>query len=179
MGWTSFRLEKDNVSNWFKNEFNVEKFECVKHAIVGNTIYGAIKNKQTGDVFAVIFLIRWDNSDYSFNFSYKDMDETMNPFYYDCPMSILKLLTPTENEYALLWRSEVEKFNNKKKLSKQENSYIKLTNPIRFSNGENYDCFKDYGRDRYVIRIENNKPVLVAKVKKFSLKHRAFEYVTY
>lgn len=38
------------------------------------------------------------------NFGYKDMDETMVPGECDCPKSIIALLTPTDNEYALLWR---------------------------------------------------------------------------
>lgn len=43
----------------------------------------------------------WDE-----NFCYKDMDESMGPCYHNCPERILKLLTPTENEYAAKWRAE-------------------------------------------------------------------------
>jgi len=44
-----------------------------------------------------------------YNFGYKDMDETMGPYSYDCPRSILDKLTPTDHEYALKWRRECER----------------------------------------------------------------------
>lgn len=49
------------------------------------------------------------------NFCYKDMDESMGPYYTNCPERILKLLTPTEHEYAKSWRAECwAKINAKK-----------------------------------------------------------------
>ena len=41
-----------------------------------------------------------------YNIGYKDMEESEGPYYYNCPERILKLLTPTSNEYALRWRKK-------------------------------------------------------------------------
>lgn len=68
----------------------------------GKYLYEDIPEKEQ-KVGAVVLLTSTENN-HGFNFSYKDMDETMGPNYYDCPASILKLLTPTENETAKIWR---------------------------------------------------------------------------
>lgn len=80
--------------------------------------YAAVEHvdKQTGDrrVWAAVFKItmirgpkrdRWTRDDsWDHNFCYKDMDESMGPYQTNCPERILKLLTPTEHEYAVKWR---------------------------------------------------------------------------
>ena len=47
---------------------------------------------------------------------YKDIDETMMPYCFDCPQKILKQLTPTDNEYAKQWRSLCEQWQYRKLL---------------------------------------------------------------
>jgi hypothetical protein len=116
MGWLEYhascykngkvdrKAEMDSKYNW---EDESRKVEVLKSSMVGSTYYAAVKmlNETTGyeNVSAVVCLTSTNNKDY-FNFAYKDMDETMGPFKYDCPKGILDLLTPTENEYALQWR---------------------------------------------------------------------------
>jgi hypothetical protein len=38
---------------------------------------------------------------------YKDMDETMGPYYYDCPAAWLDMCTAPLNEYSRAWRETV------------------------------------------------------------------------
>ena len=88
----------------------------------GSTYYAAIRrtDKETGEshVFGCVCLTSVDMKDY-FNFSYKDMEESMGPYNYDCPASILDLLSPTDNEYALNWRQKCrEKKSSKNTLGK-------------------------------------------------------------
>lgn len=85
--------------------------------------YAAVEevHKETGDrrVWAAVFkitLMRAPLSDpWDHNFCYKDMDESMGPYFYNCPERILKLLTPTEHEHARHWREECWKRINTKK----------------------------------------------------------------
>lgn len=72
----------------------------VKDALVGTTYYAAMKSTDTGEIWALIVLTSTENGD----FRYKDMSEDMEPYYYDCPVSILNLLSPVANENALEWR---------------------------------------------------------------------------
>ena len=116
MGWLEYRAthykngkvdrkaEMDAIYNW---EDDFRGAEVLKSTIVGSTYYAAIRsfNKTNGFecVTAAVCLTSTNNKNY-YNFAYKDMDETMGPYKFDCPKGILDLLTPTENEYALEWR---------------------------------------------------------------------------
>jgi len=128
MGWTSYHAEyykngkvdrkKEMDSMWNQSEHDgYPELTVLKSSMVGSTYYAAIKKRKAGEkeeVFAVICLTSIDNHDYC-NFSYKDMDETSGPYECKCPMSILKLLTPTESEWANNWRKKCREYNEKKK----------------------------------------------------------------
>lgn len=129
MGWTSYhapatyntktnryvvdrKAECDKLFNcdMIKNR---GKYEVLKSRMVGSTYYAAVKmtryatetEPEKTQVIAAIVLTSVSNKDY-FNFSYKDMDETVGPYNYDCPKSILDLLTPTDSEWANNWRKQ-------------------------------------------------------------------------
>ena len=169
MGWTSYRAthykwvgegfdrkyivdrkaECDQLFNW-----NDDYRECavLKSTMVGSTYYAAVKftKDEYSSVGAVICLTSTDIND-GFNFSYKDMDETMGPYKYDCPKGILDLLTPTDSEYANSWRAkcreQLEKKKNPNSLSKlPEGSVIKVVLPFdtqRFKEGTEIKLTKE------------------------------------
>lgn len=141
MGWTSYRAthykngkvdRKAECDAYFLEGLNRGHFDVLKSSMVGSTYYAAVKPLKQGcmdkggnnfyvdipveeqRVFAVIFLTSTDMKDY-FNFSYKDMCESMGPFRYDCPKGILDLLTPTDNECANEWRKMCHEHMQKKK----------------------------------------------------------------
>jgi hypothetical protein len=59
----------------------------------------------------------------------------MGPFQYDCPERILKLLTPTSNEYAQNWRNKCwENIKRKKARPKLTKGLrIRFAEPIKFN----------------------------------------------
>ena len=155
MGWTSYhathykngkidrKAEMDEKYNW---EDDSRKIEVLKSSMVGSTYYAAVKSFNKTNKFehicAVICLTSTDMKDY-FNFSYKDMDETMGPRENNCPKCILDLLTPTDNEYANNWRKacreNLAKKNNPDALNKLSvGSEIKYKRP----NGEEVIAYK-------------------------------------
>lgn len=131
MGWTSYHAthykkgkidRKAECDAYFLEGLNRGFYEVLKSSMVGSTYYAAVMplkksggRDENGDyiyvdvpeeerrVFAAVFLTSTDIKDY-FNFSYKDMDESMGPHHNDCPKGILDLLTPTESEWANEWR---------------------------------------------------------------------------
>ena len=135
MGWLEYRAdhykngkvdrkaEMDSKYNW---EDESRKVEVLKSSMVGSTYYAAVRsfNKENGFecVTAAVCLTSTNNKDY-YNFAYKDMDESMGPYKYDCPKGILDLLSPTENEYALEWRKQC--YENLK-AKRNPNSFNKL-----------------------------------------------------
>jgi hypothetical protein len=119
MGWDSHNAKhyKDNgkidivaeVSEQFNWESETNVYKVLKASAVGSHVYLAVERvgKQDSEkkVFAVVALTSIKMKDY-FNFSEKIMDETVGPCYYDCPKSILKLLTPIDGEWANNWRKK-------------------------------------------------------------------------
>lgn len=165
MGWTSYRAtnykngkidRKAECDAYFLEGLNRGHFDVLKSSMVGSTYYAAVKplKKSNGKdengnyiyvdmpeneqfVFAVVFLTSTNQKDY-YNFSYKDMCESMGPYECDCPKSILDLLSPTDNENANEWRKVCyENYANKKKYKTNSlcrlpvGSVIKVTMPCR------------------------------------------------
>ena len=119
MGWTSY-----SASHYDKRGNVDRKAECdsmfgkeskvLKSRMVGSTYYAAVQDTKTNEVWGAVFLTQtaknvWDN------FAYKDMDETVGPCECQCPMSIIKLLSPTDNEWANQWRQRCIEHNKEEK----------------------------------------------------------------
>lgn len=99
------KAECDDLYTW-NNEETGDKCRVLKSAMVGRTWYGACERTRPGKkpyVFAGVCLTSVDGREYC-NFGYKDMDESMGPCERDCPVSILNLLSPRDDEWALEWR---------------------------------------------------------------------------
>ncbi len=101
-GWSYSHADLSRISrkDAVRREIGPD-FLILKDRMIGTTYYGAIKSGDT--VFALIVLTRVENRDW-FNFGTKFMDETCGPYSYDCPKSILDLLSPTDCETANEWR---------------------------------------------------------------------------
>jgi len=147
MGWTSFSMTLP-VKVWF-NDLWGDQYEVLDSALVSRSnLYGAIRNKMTGEVFCAVFLIRWSRGHY--NFSYKDMTEFSGPNVIDCPKRIMKLLSPLNdkndpNVWARNWRAKVEEYWNTRNTI-NSGTVIKTENPIRFNSGYEYQYFKKIDR---------------------------------
>lgn len=131
MGWTSYHAKyytkngrvdrKKECDAYFTEGLNRGFYRLEKSALVGSVYYAAVTPlmqyaegnqipvpSEEQKTWCAVFLTATDSKSY-YNFSYKDMDETMEPYGYDCPKSVLDCLTPTENETANRWRTECRK----------------------------------------------------------------------
>lgn len=170
MGWTSYNVptiyrkgkhivdrkaECDKLFNqdmitWDDECKVIGKFEVLKSSMSGSTYYAAVRRTkfatetepENSIVFAAIVLTSVDNKSY-YNFSYKDMDETVGPYQYDCPKAILDLLTPTDSEWANEWRKKCYE-NLKAKRDPNTLSNLPIGSEIKFTlnDGEEYVAFK-------------------------------------
>lgn len=143
MGWTSYnaknykngrvdrKAELDLLLTYHSEKFNDT---VLKSSMVGNVYYAAIERfkKETGEryVWAAIFKTSTNMSVYD-NFSYKGMDETCEPYLYDCPKGILDLLTPTDNDSANKWRRLCRENREKKKSSWLKN--LPIGSKVKFT----------------------------------------------
>lgn len=78
---------------------------CLKHCARGNVLWTVweISRKETGEVARYIGCDLMQQ--YRGQWGYKDMEESMHPYYYTCPLSYLDMV-PVANEE---WREEVRK----------------------------------------------------------------------
>lgn len=142
MGWTSYHASyykngtvdrKAECDAYWEEGLNRGYFKIEKAVMKGTVYYAAItpiqRKTEEGiipipeeerETFGVVILTSVSMKDY-FNFAYKLVDETMGPAQRNCPESILKLLSPIDNEWALEWRKNcwenVRKEKDKRKLS--------------------------------------------------------------
>jgi hypothetical protein len=130
MGWTGYTAHyykngkvdrKAECDAYFMDGLNEGHFEVVKSSMVGSTYYSAVRNlkkcvgtdgngwgiyedlpESEQEVRGFVFLTQVKDGE----FYYKDMTEDMLPYYFDCPKSIIKALSPTDNENANIWRNK-------------------------------------------------------------------------
>ena len=144
MGWISYRATEYKANGDIDRKKEVEKgfdlncCEVVKGIMIGSTYYGAIRklteivNGETVRlpedkqyIFGVVALTTVNKREY-YNIAYKHMSEDEGPTYsYDCPESILNLLTETDNEYALRWREKCRKKLEEKKIKQASQKKLK------------------------------------------------------
>ena len=152
MGWMSFPMHEP-VKQWFTELWDKNTHEVLDVAIVKrNTLYAAIRLKtgvSANQVFCVVFLLRWSRDTY--NFSYKDMSEFSGPCEIECPMRIIKLLTPLDdnsdpNGWARGWREKVCNYWNAQEKLNSGKYIIKIDEPVNFTNGLSFSYFKKIGK---------------------------------
>ena len=123
MGWTSEWVDTpfssadrkariDRMYNWGDEK---RQIRLLKSAMVGSTWYGAVEEEilETGEksVHGAVVLTQMDGG----KFFYKDSSETFGPNESKCPVGILKLLTPTDSEFANRWRERCWKYHESKR----------------------------------------------------------------
>jgi len=106
MGWVhTRRVPWVDDEQFIKERITGDNYVLLGIAKTKDAFYLAIHHIRTPDqVFAEIIQYEWyDDGD--LNFLYKDMSENCGPQQDDCPIAILDLLSPTDNKYALDWRT--------------------------------------------------------------------------
>ena len=106
MGWTFTYIgyyEKDKKALMIKALEQSGYMKVIKASMRGNVFYAACETlRKPGHYWGIVCLTSLKNGE----FGYKDIEEDMGPCYYDCPASILDMLSPTDNNYALEWRKQ-------------------------------------------------------------------------
>jgi len=153
MGWWYQHREKGiSDKEWFQRElFPSGTNTIVESASKGNVFYAAVLVHETNKVWGLVCLKQWVRGD-EFNFGYKDMDESMGPFCYDCPERILNRLSePAINDSAAKWRAacraEIAKRALRPKLKAGDT--IQFPEPLTFRDN----------RQRKYFRVESLRPL--------------------
>lgn len=143
MGWTFFhRARGEKIADTLAREFNGPSSGEVLACRVVNikTAYLAYR-QPNGNVFAIVCLLQFRPHD-RLNFGYKDMDETMGPYAYDCPPDILDMLSPTDNKTANEWRDACRARLSSRAIKIEQGDVVRYNQPITLSNGRQYRDFE-------------------------------------
>ncbi len=126
MGWTGVHYYGAMTSKrrkefcdkiWTQSEHDgYPELKVLKSTMIGNTYYAAVQSIKNGK--SKVFGAVTSTSVRNHEFRYKATSEECGPVERRCPASILKLLSPTDNEWALNWRKECKDHNRKKKEKK-------------------------------------------------------------
>jgi len=188
MGWTyTHKDEGESVRDFFSKEFGhaneKRKTRVLDCAVVHiREAYLAFEDMNlvdgTREVFAVVCALDYQPRDY-LNFGYKEMEESMGPYYYNCPERILKLLTPTNNEYALKWRRRCgEVIERRKIITKIKNGDIlEFGEPIVFKSGYKVQRLQVTDKKRCLFK-EPGRSWPGYRLKRHTLINRSFGVVT-
>lgn len=169
MGWIfAHKKEGESIKSFLEKDLNYhrdngEYGKVLDCAVINlRTAYLAFEignlNNATKEIIGVVCALSYKNNDYH-NFGFKDIDETMHPYYYDCPEKILKMLTPTENEHANKWRDKCwQEINRKKALplkpALKEGMTIKFAEPVAFAGGQKESIFTCYNPRKLLFRCK-------------------------
>jgi len=99
----------------------------LKHRTVGNHLWLAYESVPKSPEYkpvrcVVLCLLAKDKG----HWGYKDMDETMHPYFYDCPNAIVEATGPTTHEQALKWRAKVDEYHAQKKAKRELFKKVKV-----------------------------------------------------
>ena len=165
MGWTGTMAthykengkidRKAECDAYFEEGLNTGHYKVLKSTMVGAVYYAAVKNLvrcvgknedgygiyepiDNGVVWGAVFLTSVEKN----WFNYKAMSEDMGPVESSCPISIINLLSDTEDEDALSWRERCRE-NAKSAKNPQALKNLPVGTVIRFTlNGKDYDVVK-------------------------------------
>ena len=182
MGWTFTHKEPTETTlDFFKREFSgTEILDCATYG--WSEAYLACKSRER--VFAIVCKLQRKPQE-EYNFGYKDINEEMGPYYFNCPERILRLLSPTKNEYAKNWRlkclERIEKRKAKPKLN--DGDIVRFYKPIEFRGGEKRDAFRVriFGRKIRFVHPEASRdyptPNYYSTIYNIDYRNRDFEII--
>jgi hypothetical protein len=145
MGWTAgWNSKKELVEHclsllqWQKDEQH--KHSLLKHSVYGNELWCVqhIETPKGSETSLVLFLLSGGfKSSYCGNWGYKDMSIEMHPYYYNCPKSLVDMVSPSvfeKEEGAAEWLKQWKATHNRKSTWKHIISTAKAGDVVEFNN---------------------------------------------
>lgn len=140
MGWTGqFPPAHRDKKRWLTEEFTGQsddfRWTLTDVSVKGNRAYGIYhqEDKKTGISLheTMVFLLSFKADEWC----YKEMGETVHPYYYDCPKTLLdkiEALYPPFNDNAMAWRAKCREHHAKQKVQLKDGDVVKFDRPLSF-----------------------------------------------
>lgn len=130
MGWLFIEgtSKRDLITKLTSTEENHHRrWETLSHSVRGNVIWSVVeltnKDQQYSWRFITCYLLR---SDRKYGWGYKEMEESMGPNHYSCPLKYLKMV-PEANANAN-WREAVREYHHQRNRRVEIGQRISLVN---------------------------------------------------
>ena len=109
MGWLSYGVSGDfglkDVKEEIERNLEGRNMKTLYTSVKLGEAYSAIELTQNdGSTVVIATICLWKYNKKSGEFAIKVMDETVGPAYYNPTAKLLKMVTPTGNDYANDWR---------------------------------------------------------------------------
>lgn len=108
-----------------------DKVELLRSTVRGNRHWYLMRIRETGLHFIGLDLMQGTRGQSSWG--YKDMDESVAPFYYDVPITYLDAPADETVGHTAEWRARVRRYHAEQKTKKPEAGGI-----VRFSDGREF-----------------------------------------
>ena len=113
MGWlfTQGASRRDIINNLVQPEENeTRRWETITHCLRGNVLWSIIKlTKKPEEIIEIFIGCHVLRNEKDYGWGYKDMCESMGPYYYTCPIKYLEM-APVANQ---AWRDEVMAYHKR------------------------------------------------------------------
>ena len=108
MGWTfpHDASRRDVIDELTRDQSSEGKvFRTLRKCFRGNTMYALHESGKEGETrkWLAVYLLQRSQG----TWGYKDMDESMGPYYFDCPVSYLDQADEPTSDTARKWRTDV------------------------------------------------------------------------
>ena len=113
MGWlfTQGATKSDIINDLIAAEENdTRRWETLSHCVRGNVLWAVVEITYKQDKPRKRFIACYLLSHQKLGWGYKDMEESMFPYYFSCPLKYLEMV-PVANAD---WRAEVRKYHERR-----------------------------------------------------------------
>jgi len=108
MGWLfSYTGGKAELLSKLRSPEHCAPHKMIANRVVGNHFWSVVE-LESGQRFVCLDLMA-SGGRQGLGWGHKDMDESMHPYYFDCPLSLLDIAGPTNNPASQAWREQVLK----------------------------------------------------------------------
>jgi len=120
MGWlftsgqTRAELIHRRTKSWTNDEAGLEA-ECLMHCTVDNVLWTVWEHRRRDGAVTRYLGCDLMAAQRGYGWGYKDMEESMGPSYYSCPLKYLDLVPEPESRYAKEWRAKVRAYHAKRR----------------------------------------------------------------
>jgi hypothetical protein len=137
--WTSKQRVINHCIDWG------ERYTTLSHSVRGKCLWVLLQyneGEKKGDVFVALYLLAKDEHEWG----YKDMDDTVGPCYYDCPLSFIKRTVAsgrTLGQSTLDWHEQVKAYHLKQRAKTKQTATFSVGMTIKYA-GQLFKLIQKY-----------------------------------